>query len=464
MKTNRTLKEYSFHFFLTSVLRQIASSHDQEIFFDTQIPSDYFNLKVGGKPSIEAIAPNGFDNIHGPVIFEFKFYNQEIKYDRLLSILNSLYKRAMQLTFTDVTLILVTNTYIDSAINLSEDIRKKIPYKGNVDLEIWDQQKIEQLASLYPIDFSNAQNLDISSRTSESNIKISENHFELKNHNNLRTVRNIVKHQDNFAFVLGAGVSVAPGAKSWDELLKNFTSELKKKKIIDDDQELCKKLGGSSIITAQLCKELYPKNIDYYWAIHRGLYEGRTAINPDYALYHIAKISKLCLTKAHFRILTYNYDNYLESYLDHLHIGFNTLYDSKCDINDQLSIYHVHGYLPEVKFKTHIERRHQESIYLTEENYNELYNHPYSWQISSQLSFFRENVCLFVGCSLADPNIRRLLEMTKKESRTHYAIMTKDKMSMNDLVKASNHFARIGIEVIWVNSFSEICDNLRLLY
>lgn len=464
MDSSRVLKAYSFQFFVTSVLRQIASSNNQEILFESQIPSDIFSTQLGGNPSFDAIAPYGFDNINGPVIFEFKFYNHEIKHDKLLSILNSLYKRVMQLTFADVTLILVTNAYIDSTVHLSNDISKKIPYKGNIDLKIWDQHKIEQLASLYPIDFSNAQNIDISSSTPDGNIKITENDFESKNRNALSAVRNIVKQENNFAFVLGAGVSIDPGAKSWDELLRYFTSELKKKKIIDDEQKLSGKIGGSSIITAQLCKELYPNDLDYYWAIHQGLYAGRKEIDPSYALYHIAKISQICLAKAHFRVLTYNYDNYLEEYLDSLHVGFNTLYDSKCDVNDQLSIYHVHGYLPQVKFKTHIARRHQKSIYLTEENYNELYNHPYSWQISSQLSFFRENVCLFVGCSLADPNIRRLLEMTKKENRTHYAIMTKDKMTMNDLVKASNHFARIGIEVIWVNSYKEISDNLRLLY
>ena len=109
--------------------------------------------------------------------------------------MNSLYKRVMQLTFTDVTLILVTNSYIDSTIDLSKDISKKIPYKSNVDLKIWDQHKIEQLAYLYPIDFSNAKNIDISSRTSENDIKISENDFELKNGNALRSVRNIIKHR-----------------------------------------------------------------------------------------------------------------------------------------------------------------------------------------------------------------------------------------------------------------------------
>ena len=110
-----------------------------------------------------------------------------------------------------------------------------------------------------------------------------------------------------------------------------------------------------------------------------------------------------------------------------------------------------------------MQQRHMRSIYLTEEDYNELYNHPYSWQISSQLSFFRENTCLFVGCSLADPNIRRLLEMTKQENRIHYAILTRDSLSLNDLMVASNHFARLGIEVIWVKDFRDIYQTLNLL-
>lgn len=53
--------------------------------------------------------------------------------------------------------------------------------------------------------------------------------------------------------------------------------------------------------------------------------------------------------------------------------------------------------------------------------------------------------------------------MTKKEDRTHYAILTKSGMTTNDLVKASNHFSRIGIEVIWVDDYTEISKKLSLL-
>lgn len=464
MNANLTLKGRSFDAFVKSVLRQIASSQKQDIFFESKLPADLIVTQTGDNELFDAIAPNGFDDIDGPVVFEFKSSQQTIKYDKLQSTLNSLYKRVMQLTFSDVTVILLINSAIDPSVNIENNISQKIPYKNQVELKIWDQNKINEWINLYPIDFSNAQNLDSLSKTKETGVTITESDFTTKSKNNLAAIKSVIEKADNFAFVLGAGVSVDPGAKSWDRLLAYFTEELKKQRIIDDAKKLSGKIGGSSIITAQLCKELYPNDSDYYWAIHQGLYSERKAINQSFALYHIARITQFCIVKAHFRVLTYNYDNYLESYLENIHVPFNTLYDSNSDINDSLSIYHVHGYLPEVKFKTHIQDRYRKSIYLTEEDYNELYNHPYSWQISSQLSFFRENVCLFVGCSLADPNIRRLLEMTKKENRTHYAILTKSQMTTNDLVKASNHFSRIGIEVIWVDNYAEISEQLSLLY
>lgn len=462
MSTNFTWTVAGFNFFITSVLRQIASKKNQEVLFDSYLPFDLNKGKTNKTLLFDAVAPNGFNEISGTVIFEFKCYQQSISFDRLQSILNGLYKRVMQLTVSDVTLILITNSCIDSYTS-NEIIRAKIPYKNNVDVIIWDKRFIDEWINNYPIDFSNSQSLEVQKKQYQIN-NVTENDFTAKSQNNIAIIKRIIEQNDNFAFVLGAGVSVDPGAKSWNCLLGCFTDELKKRGIIKEPDKLKDKIGGSSIITAQLCKELYHNESDYYWAIHEGLYSERKPINTDYALYHIAVISKRCNMKSHYRILTYNYDNYLESYLDYINESYNILYDSKSNINSNLSIYHVHGYLPEVKYKSHILDQYRQSIYLTEENYNELYNHPYSWQISSQLSFFRENICLFVGCSLADPNIRRLLEMTKAENHSHYAILTKDGMTVNDLIKASNHFARIGIEVIWVNNYSDISSVLRLLY
>jgi hypothetical protein len=463
MKTDKLekLNARSFHYFVASVLRQIAAKEKKDIHFETTLPIDLVGLKTCRFDAFDAIAPNGLNNIEGLVVFEFKY---NIRRGNLSTLLSDLYKQIERApVYTELTIVLITNS-VSSFENASTDFREASK-QTNFRTEIWGTDVLQNWVSLYPIDFSNAVSRYASQQEADNiTSDITDKDFDDKSVNNAKALKHIIESEESFALVLGAGVSVDPGAKSWNELLDYFSKELVRSSIINDSQKLCKKIGDSSLITAQLCKELYKSDNDYYWAIHNGLYDGRKPLNNDFALYHVANIIKRCEHKQHFRVLTYNYDDYLESYLENLKLPFNDLYDSNCIVNNNLSIYHVHGFLPNVKYKTHMLERHQQSIYLTEANYNELYNHPYSWQISSQLSFFRENTCLFIGCSLADPNIRRLLEMTKKENRTHFAILTKDKITIKDLVRASNHFARLGVEVIWVNDFLDIRRQLKELY
>lgn len=460
MDGNNTWSANSFYYFVMSVLRQIALSKKQEIFFDATIPSDLSSGKTSNLTLFDAFAPNGLGNMRGPSIFDFKYYASN-KSVNMSSVLNRLHKKIKDShIYAETNIIVVTNIPVNS---LNQHMIVDNPYQHNVRIHLWGQETISDWIKQYPIDFSNAINLISPTKSKGAEADITDIDFDTKSQNNITALKQIIETEDNFALVLGAGISVDPGAKTWDSLLKHFTNELKRQGVIDVPDKLSSKIGGSSLTTAQLCKELFPNDIDYFWAIHNGLYTKPETVDSTFALFQIARIAKSCALKSHFRVLTYNFDNYLELYLDNLYVPYNTLYDSNCDINSKLSIYHVHGYLPRVKYKSYMQDRHRKSVYLTEENYNELYNHPYSWQISSQLSFFRENICLFVGCSLADPNIRRLLEMTKKENRTHYAILTKDMMTVNDLVKASNHFARIGIEVVWVKDFSDITNTLQLL-
>lgn len=71
--------------------------------------------------------------------------------------------------------------------------------------------------------------------------------------------------------------------------------------------------------------------------------------------------------------MTYNYDDYLETYLKNENVSYNTLYNEDCETDDKLSIYHVHGYMPQVNAKTNMLDAHKNSIFLTEQNYNDLY-------------------------------------------------------------------------------------------
>lgn len=452
--SEKDFNAYSFESFVFSVLRQIAAKSKRELLIKTGYngKDNHSNNQI----QFDAYAPEGFNEINTPVVFEIKYAKDK---NGAASSINTFVKRIMGAKLPyDTSLVFITNANVDGAI-----AQDRLSKSSKYNLIIYDATVISQWIEQYPVDYANASRSLFASSEIQQISGISTSDFEQKTESNIALLRETIRSDDCFSFVLGAGVSVDPGAKSWDSLLSHFEDELEKKGVISNREKLCKKIGGSSIITAQMCKELYKRETDYYWAIHQGLYENAQSINEDYCIYQIAKHVQKCLPKRHFRVLTYNFDEYLEKYLAYLGINYNVLYDDTCTVNENLSIYHVHGFLPQVSAKSHLQPQYTKSIFLTEENYNQLYNHPYSWQIASQLSFFRENTCLFVGCSLSDPNIRRLLELTKKEKRIHFAILTKDKMTNTDIAVASNHFARLGIEVIWVNSYAETTRVLREL-
>ena len=456
---NSNLREQAFKMFVSSVLRQIAAQESKEIFFEQTFPNS-LHLSNIKQLTLDAIAPNGLFGKHEPVIFEFRYFLKETYVQNVLNKIISAYSDE---NFNKpISIIIITYSNIGSKTELlSNSINDR--FRG-ISVEVFDRRIVDEWVFKYPMDYNHALSFFDEKIVEKSKaIAIDNEDLESKSNDNIMVLRNEIQTNDCFALVLGAGVSIDIGAKSWDDLLVYFENELKKLCIIDDVDELCKKVGGSSLITAQLCKDLYKNDTDFYWAIHNGLY-GTFYIKTKYEMDEIIQIIKKCLNKKHFRILTYNFDDYLEQFLSNDKMNFNVLYSEKSNVTEQLSIYHVHGYLPKVNYKTHMNLEHRKSIYLTEEHYNELYNQPYSWQISSQLSFFRENICLFVGCSLADPNIRRLLELTRKTNKKHYAILAKDGMSIKDLSVASNHFARLGIEIIWIDSYDDIIPVLKKLY
>jgi hypothetical protein len=69
-------------------------------------------------------------------------------------------------------------------------------------------------------------------------------------------------------------------------------------------------------------------------------------------------------------------------------------------------ILHVHGLL-------HPQGTGGEGIVFSEPDYHRQYGNPYSWSNLAQLNAFTRERCLFVGVSLTDPNMRRLLEAAR---------------------------------------------------
>jgi hypothetical protein len=88
----------------------------------------------------------------------------------------------------------------------------------------------------------------------------------------------------------------------------------------------------------------------------------------------------------------------------------------------------------------------------------------------TQMSLLGRYTGLFVGLSMEDPNIRRLIDVTHRQypEISNYAILPRKKSlakskdtkqgvlrNLFENVETSS-FAKIGVRVLWVDSFDEI--------
>jgi SIR2-like protein len=167
-------------------------------------------------------------------------------------------------------------------------------------------------------------------------------------------------------------------------------------------------------------------------------------------------------------VITYNYDDLLEkTFESETSLSYQTIFKDDEIKNKDVNIYHVHGYLPRTG---HLKSEHSKSIILSEQKYNYLFNNPLSWQITNQLTRFRENLCVLVGLSISDPSLRRLLESVKMSNpmKFHYAILAKvsrkHTSSLSDILAITKHFERIGVHIIWVDNYSDIPGVIDSLY
>jgi hypothetical protein len=106
-------------------------------------------------------------------------------------------------------------------------------------------------------------------------------------------------------------------------------------------------------------------------------------------------------------IITYNYDNLLELALEqHQFLNFQTIWKTRQQMQPEvMPIFHVHGYVP-----TSGEGSDVHELILSEEHNNRMVQDAFFWGNMVQLQYLGNSVGLMIGLSLADRNIRRLLD------------------------------------------------------
>ncbi len=146
-----------------------------------------------------------------------------------------------------------------------------------------------------------------------------------------------------------------------------------------------------------------------------------------------------------------------------------------------LPSYHVHGLVGIGDYAEYLQSLRKKpmsakgNFVFSEDEYHAEYSDPYKWSNMTQISHLGRFIGLFVGLSMQDPNLRRLIDVTHKQYPENYnfAILPRpvslasSRDSKQTVLRnmfedvESQSFARIGVKVLWVDSFEKIAPLIR---
>lgn len=259
--------------------------------------------------------------------------------------------------------------------------------------------------------------------------------------------------------IMGAGINCDYGAKDWSHLIEALNLEFFKNNVSDID-EIRHFVGNELFVNGKILKT---SGFDTYKSLHDELYlfkEAKSFNDPNSTLYNCVNYIE---RHPGVEVITYNYDTNLEYLLKKRKILYTSVYDENGFINkeSQVTIFHVHGLLPFDKYK---EQKYIDSLVFNESEYFYLYNNPYSWNISKQMHDFTFKTCLFIGLSLTDPNMKRLLEVSINPLKFNFIFMKKEHGFNEKTYRAvTNYFFSYDLITIWVDDYNEIGKRLELI-
>ncbi len=278
----------------------------------------------------------------------------------------------------------------------------------------------------------------------------------------LQQIGNAYK-KNNLSLYLGAGVSVGSGLPSWERLVLSMYFSMIRGKTWGYENYIyaiaewqLERNHEPLEITARKIANNYKDPMQFLNDLHKMLYAGLMKQNPrldQQALIAnnstLAVITKICQGsepgKGIESIITYNYDNLLEIALADTICQPIFGPDKPPASHSMIPVYHVHGYVPLIKncfgeFDYHEFDQSEasgstaEEIVFTEEQYHQIEQNPYTWSSLVQLHSLSSSVGLFVGISLSDRNIRRLLDALQKAplQSENYIILQRPQWAVPD--------------------------------
>lgn len=377
-------------------------------------------------------------------------------------------------------------------VELSEAMRRAIENKRKqleIELILWD---IDDLVRI----FSNNERLFVETYNNLNTVFLKDtinNGISRNSSTYLEKRKKYVEQlqtqyeNDNIVLFLGAGASSAAKIATWNTLISELFVALIDRQLSanniqikgEDKRKIVKELinqnGSSPLLQTRFLRNGFES--DFEELVREILYK-----NASDSSDLLEEIGQLCIPnrgKLGVRaIVNYNFDDLIEKNLKRLRVKYHSIYgEGMVPDADELGIYHVHGFLPQEK--ENYDNLAKSLLVFSEEGYHKLMLEPYNWANISQLNYMINNTCLFIGLSMTDPNMRRLLEVAAQKRTEndgecqHYAIMKRFEIKdvdKSDSIKSfegvnetlqESFFKELGVNVLWIDEFSDIPTILK---
>ena len=419
----------------------------------------------------DAIAPNGFDCFKGKTIVEIKYKTISIHFIR--NIVDAAIRYENDLS----------NLIIIIACDIPQSYKTRILKSVcdlNFNLAIWYINYLikifENNKELFWQTYTNINEIYIKETINDGLNRNRSSQSEQKS-NYLKELNNAYQ-KDDLVLFLGAGASSDAKIATWNTLISELFVALIDKKLNDKGivldktsrkklvKELMDQNNSSPLLQTRFLKQGIENEFESVVRdiLYKNVQDTSSLLN---------EIGQLCIPKrGKFgiqAIINYNFDDLIETNLEKLRLNYRSVYtEGVIPENDEIGVYHVHGFLP--RKSDAYENLTKSLLVFSEEGYHKLMLEPYNWANMIQLNYLTSNTCLFIGLSMTDPNLRRLLDIaaqkTIDEKCKHFAILKRFKIEseeenvrkfeqVNDELQES-FYRDLGVNVIWVDEYSEI--------
>ena len=136
-------------------------------------------------------------------------------------------------------------------------------------------------------------------------------------------------------------------------------------------------------------------------------------------------------------VVSFNFDDLLERELEKRGVKFATIAGAKRERSAGLRVIHPHGYVPK---EGPLSRR---DVVFTEPDYHLLTEAVFHWGLSEIVQRLRKSTVLFIGLSMSDPSLRRLLDASRNSDiPPHFQIQKRHGLRDSDTAAAMNEIER----------------------